>query len=138
IYEDNGENTKAIDVFGRLLAESPTRPRNPEIHAKLAKLYDTTLNSAALVDNMKRMKALYVDAGSKWIAANATKKDILDEAVEKTRKNIHRYGTLYHQQDKKTKKQPMLATAAELYKLYLATFPKTEDAYELRYYLADI
>ncbi|HET9241552.1 MAG TPA: tetratricopeptide repeat protein [Oligoflexus sp.] len=138
IYEDNGENTKAIDVFGRLLAESPTRPRNPEIHAKLAKLYDTTLNAAALVDNMKRMKALYVDAGSKWIAANATKKDVLDEAVEKTRKNIHRYGTLYHQQGQKLKKKPMLATAAELYKLYLATFPKTEDAYELRYYLADI
>jgi TolA-binding protein len=138
IYEDNGENNKAIDVFGRLLAESPTRPRNPEIHAKLAKLFDTTMNLAALVDNMKRMKTLYVDAGSKWIAANATKKDILDEAVEKTRKNIHRYGTLYHQQGQKLKKKPMLATGAELYKLYLATFPKTEDAYELRYYLADI
>ncbi len=138
IYEDNGENSKSIDVFSRLLSESPTRPRNPDIHAKLAKLYDTTMNVPALVDTMKRMKALYVDPSSKWIVANTSNKVALDEAVEKTRKNIHRYGTLYHQQGQKTKKQPMLAASAELYKLYLATFPKTEEAYELRYYLADI
>ncbi len=138
IYEENGENTKAIDVFGRLLVESPTRPRNPEIHARLAKLYDTSLNVPSVVETMKKMRSLYVDASSPWMTANAQDKKMTDEATEKTRKNIHRYSTLYHQQGQKLKKKPTLEAAAELYRLYLTTFPKTEEAYELRFYLADI
>jgi TolA-binding protein len=138
IYEENGENSKAIEVFDRLLVESPARPRNPEIHSRLAKLYDTSLNTGAVVDTMKKMRTLYVDPSSKWIAANSKNKALLDDAVEKTRKNTHRYSTLYHQQGQKLKKKSYQEAAAEMYRLYLATFPKTEEAYELRYYLADI
>ncbi len=138
IYEENGENAKAIDVFGRLLAESPTRPRNPEIHSRLAKLYDTSLDISNVVVTMKKMQTTYVDSGSPWVVANAQNKDLLAEATEKARKNIHRYATLYHQQGQKLKKKPILEASAELYRLYLASFPKTDEAYELRFYLADI
>lgn len=138
IYEENGENAKSIDVFGRLLTESPTRPRNPEIHAKLAKLYDTSLDIGNVVNTMKKMQTIYAAPGSPWITANAQNKDLLTEATEKTRKNIHRYATLYHQQGQKQKKKPVLEASAELYRLYLATFPKSDEAYELRFYLADI
>lgn len=138
IYEENGENQKSIDVFSRLLSESPTRARNPDIHARLAKLYDTSLNIPAVVETMKKMRSLYVDPSGQWVMANAKDKTLTDEAIEKSRKNIHRYGTLYHQQGQKLKKKPTLEAAAELYRLYLATFPKAEESYELRYYLADI
>lgn len=138
IYEENGENAKAIDVFGRLLSESPTRPRNPEIHSKLAKLYDTSLDINSVVTTMKKMQSTYVSQDSPWVKANVENKELLTEATEKARKNIHRYATLYHQQGQKLKKKPVLEASAELYRLYLATFPKSDEAYELRFYLADI
>jgi TolA-binding protein len=138
IYDENGEVAKAIDVYSRLLAESPNRPRNPEIHSKLAKLYDTALQVPAVVDTMKKMRSLYVDPNSKWIAANAANKPLLAESAEKTQKNIHRFAASYHQQGQKLKKKPLFDAAAELYRLYLATFPKADEAYELRFYLADI
>ncbi|MBC7659673.1 MAG: tetratricopeptide repeat protein [Chitinophagaceae bacterium] len=138
IYDENGEVAKAIDVFGRLLLESPNRPRNPEIHSKLAKLYDTALQVPAVVDTLKKMRTLYVDPSSKWVVANAAKPELLAESSEKTQKNIHRYATMYHQLGQKTKKKANLEAAAELYRLYLATFPKADEAYELRFYLADI
>ncbi len=138
IYDDNGSVAKAIEVFNRLLAESPNRPRNPEIHVKLAKLYDTSLQIPMVVDTMKKMKALYVDQNSAWVKANAQNKDLLAEASERVQKNIHRFGATYHQQGQKLKKKPYYEAAAELYRLYLATFPKADESYELRYYLADI
>jgi len=138
IYDENGEVAKAIDVYSRLLAESPNRPRNPEIHSKLAKLYDTALQVPAVVDTLKKMRTLYVDPSSKWVVANAQDKALLAESSEKTQKNIHRYAAMYHQQGQKLKKKPYFDAAAELYRLYLATFPKANEAYELRYYLADI
>ena len=138
IYDENGSTAKAIEVYARLLREAPTRPRNPEIHAKLAKLYETSLNSASVVATLKTMKALYTDPQSPWALANAQNKDALAEANEKTRKNIHRYAALFHQDGQKLKKKPYFEAAAELYRLYLETYPKTEEAYELRYYLADI
>ncbi|RZA14902.1 MAG: tetratricopeptide repeat protein, partial [Proteobacteria bacterium] len=138
IYDDNGENTKAIDVYGRLLSESPNRPRNPEIHAKLVKIYDRALQVPAAVDTLKKMRALYVDQNSKWIVANAKDATLVKEAAEKTQKNIHRFGTLYHQQGQKTKKKAYFDAAADLYRLYLVNFPKADESYELRFYLADI
>ncbi len=138
IYDENGEVAKAIDVYSRLLAESPNRPRNPEIHSKLAKLYDTSLQVPAVVETLKKMRTLYVDPSSKWVAANAQNKVLLTESSEKTQKNIHRYAAMYHQQGQKLKKKHYFDAAAELYRLYLATFPKADEAYELRYYLADI
>ncbi len=138
IYDDNGENTKAIDVYGRLLSESPNRPRNPEIHAKLVKIYDRALQVPAAVDTLKKMRTLYVDQSSKWVVANAKDAALVKEAAEKTQKNIHRFGALYHQQGQKTKKKAYFDAAAELYRLYLANFPKADESYELRFYLADI
>ena len=138
IYDENGEVAKAIDVYSRLLVESPNRPRNTEIHSKLAKLYDTALQVPAVVDTLKKMRSLYVDPTSKWVVANTANKALLAESAEKTQKNIHRYATTYHQQGQKTKKKPLFDAAAELYRLYLATFPAADESYELRFYLADI
>lgn len=138
IYDENGENAKAIDVYSRLLSESPNRPRNPEIHSKLVKLYDTSIQVAASVDTLKKMRTLYVDPTSKWMIANAKDQSLLNEAAEKTQKNIHRFAATYHQQGQKTKKKLYFDAAADLYRLYLATFPKADEAYELRFYLADI
>jgi TolA-binding protein len=138
IYDENGANAKAIEVYSRLLKESPNRIRNPEIHAKLVKLYESSLQPAMVVATLKTMKSLYTEPSSSWIIANSKNQDALSDATEKTRKNMHRYAALYHQDGQKLKKKPFLEAAAELYRLYLDTFPKTEEAYELRFYLADI
>lgn len=138
IYDENGETAKAIEVYSSLLNESPNRPRNPEIHAKLAKLYETSLQPTLVVETLKKMTSLYVSSGSPWIAANAQTPDLIKESAEKTQKNVHRFAAQYHKDGQKLKKRAFLEAAAELYKLYLVTYPKADESYEIRYYLADI
>ena len=136
-YVENGENKKAIAVFTRLLSEAPNRERNPEIHVTLVDLWDKSGNLGKVVETLRTMDQLYTGTSS-WIGANRPNKELVEAAYEKTQKEIHRYATSYHQKGYKTNRNAYLNAAADLYRTYLKSFPKSKDAYELRYYLADI
>jgi TolA-binding protein len=136
-YVDNGQHKKAIRVFGRLLRESPDRKPNPEIHLKLTELYDKMGQLQNVVASLNMMNNLYVKRSS-WTDANSGDAKRLDSAQELTKKNIHRFAAVYHKKGYKSKRRPKLVAASQLYQIYLKSFPKSEEAYELRYYLADI
>ncbi len=137
IYADQGKNSQAIAVFQRLLKDAPKREGNPAVHAKLLELYDVTNNIPAVVTELRNMHKLYL-GNSAWVAAN--KKDAVagDEARRLVELNTHRYGALYHQRGQKAKSGGYLKNAAEIYALYLASFPENSNAYDIRYYLAEI
>ena len=136
-YVEIGETKKAIAIFNRLLTESPNRIRNPKIYLTLAAIYHTDQKVKQLVKVMETMDRLYVQ-GSSWTRANAKEKEKVEKAYKDTKDQIHRYSTLYHKQGMKGKGKPKLLAALQLYNLYLKSFPKSEEAYELRYYLAEI
>ena len=137
IYVENGEDLKAVKVYSRLLNESPDRKSNPEIHAKLVGIYERTGKVPNVVSTLKEMSQIYVFE-STWLKTNAGDKDILTEAKDRTERNIHRLSAMYHARSVKTSNENLLRAASEIYKLYLRSFPTHENAYELRYYLADV
>jgi TolA-binding protein len=137
IYFDQGNNEKAAIVYTKLLKEAPLRERNPQVHVKLAKIHDRTGNLKQVVADMTDMSEMYLGS-SPWIMANKANADIVKEAAEDTEFNIRRYGTLYHQKGQKSKRDVYQRVAMDLYSLYLSAFPKGENAYEIRYYLADL
>lgn len=137
IYVENGEDQKAVKVYGRLLKESPDRKSNPEIHAKLVDIYERTGKVPMVVATLKDMSQIYVFESS-WLKTNAADKETIGDAKERTERNIHRLGAIYHARGVKTNNDNLLRAAVEIYKLYLRSFPDHDNAYELRYYLADI
>lgn len=140
IYVDQGKNKDAIKVFTRLLKESPLRESNPSVHGTLAELYDLTGSPSMTVDTLRAMQKTYIGQTA-WTKARSTtgaESNILAEAKERIRKDIHRFGASYHEHGQKTRSQEHLQAASALYKSYLETFAETEPAYEIRYYLAEI
>ncbi|MFW7381213.1 MAG: tetratricopeptide repeat protein [Oligoflexus sp.] len=137
IYVENGQNKKAVKIYSRLLHESPNRSRNPEIHLKLAELYDKMNQIAKAVTILNTMNTLYVQESS-WVSANRNDGERLKEARDLTQRNIHRFGTAYHQVGYKTNRNPYLLAASQIYQIYLTSFPEAVESYELRYYLADL
>lgn len=138
IYVDNGENNKAIGVFNRLLDESPNRIGNPNIHLTLINLYDKKGVLGKVAENFETMARLYVES-SDWIDENIEiDKNKVKKAAESTQKEIHRYSTLYHKKGMDNKSKKHLTSALKLYKLYLKNFPKAPEAYDLRYYMAEV
>lgn len=137
IYVEQGQNEKAIQVFSRLLDESPLRPNNPEIYAKVLQLHDLTNNFQAVVADMRAMADLYL-TNKEWYKANAVKPQTYQDAYQTIERTIHRYSTLIHDRGQKAKNNALLALAAKGYQIYLEKFPKSSSSYELRYYLAEI
>ncbi len=137
IYFEQGKNTQSIAVFQRLLKESPRRGNNPTVHAKLVELYDLTNNTQNVVVEIQKMHTLYL-GDTVWAKANAKDKAGVDEATLLAENTTHRYGALFHQRGQKSKSEAYLKSSSEIYKMYLSSFPKSTNAYEIRYYLAEI
>jgi TolA-binding protein len=138
IYQEQGKNTQAIAVFQRLIRESPLRPKNPEVHAKLLELYDIINNIPAVVAEIKKMHKLYIAKDSAWIFAQGQNKEAIETANHIVEINTHRYGAIFHQRGQKSKSVAYMRYAADVYEAYLGSFPKNGNAYEIRYYLAEI
>lgn len=137
IYAEQGKNQQAIAVFQRLLKDSPKRENNPQVHAKLLELYDLTNDIPAVVAELRDMHKLYLGQSS-WVAAQKTNPAAPEEAKRLVELNTHRYGALFHQRGQKAKSEGYLKHAADVYALYLQSFPETANAYDIRYYLAEI
>jgi len=137
MYADAGKNAKAIDVYNRLVNESPSRSGNPSIHQKLVALYDEMQKFQSVVSTIGIMQKLYA-ADSSWTSANKDNPKSLTDAKNLTERTMHRYGTMFHSRGQKIKNAELEILAAEIYSMYLVSFAKLDPAYDIRFYLADI
>ena len=137
IYMDQGKNDKSIEVYTRLLSESPLRPNNPQIYAKVVQLQDLTNNFTAEIESLKIMSQLYLGS-SEWVTAQGLKKDTLLEGRQTVAKTLHRQSTLMHDRGQKSRNEKMIALASSGYEIYLKNFADEPAAYDLRFYLAEI
>lgn len=137
IYVDQGKNNKAIQVYTRLLKESPLRENNPLIYEKLVALYEATQNLKKVVETLKTMQNLYVGK-TVWLSKFGRDKELRSETTELIVNGMQHYGTKFHDLGQRTNQKNLLAAAADIYDAYLKTFSKTKEAYDLRFYLAEI
>lgn len=138
MYSDAGKSDKAIEVYNRLVTESPTKENNPRIYQKLAAIYEQNNRYDDVVKTIKTMHSLYAGKSSAWISANNQKPAAIKDASDLTERTTHRYGTLFHSRGQKLKNKSFETNAAQIYELYLTSFATTPVAYDVRYYLADI
>ena len=137
IYTEQGKTARAIEVYTRLVNESPNRKGNPQIHQKLVDLYDGSQKFGEVVKTIALMQNLYATESS-WVKAQGENRKVVDEAKGLTERTMHRYGTMFHSRGQKLKMPALENYAAEIYGMYLASFAPLEPAYDIRFYLADI
>jgi TolA-binding protein/Tfp pilus assembly protein PilN len=137
IYAEQGKQSKAIEVYERLVREAPSRPSTPEIYATLVELNDTSGREADAAAKLRMMPALFT-GNTKWTAANSENQALVKSAATRTEKMLHRWGALYHNRGQKSKNPALVAIAATIYETYLQNFAQSEAAYEIRFYLAEI
>lgn len=137
MYADAGKTGKALDIYSRLVQESPNRKSNAQTYKKMVALYDLGNRFVDVVKTLRSMQSIFVKDSS-WTAKNASDSTTLAEAKSITERTMHRYGTMFHSRGQKIKDKTLEALAADIYAMYLESFEKMPPAYELRYYLADI
>lgn len=138
IYSEQGKSQKAIAVYERLLNESPLRSNNPSIRVKIASLHELLNQHQDVVRDMELMGQTYLKATAAWRNTNKDNSEALAEADRLGELNIHRFGALFHTRGQKAKSNELLRSAAANYSTYLTYFSSHPNAYEIRFYLADI
>jgi TolA-binding protein len=68
----------------------------------------------------------------------AMPEDPIAEANHIVELNMHRYGAMFHQRGQKAKSDGYMRHAAAVYTMYLESFASNPNAYDIRYYLAEI
>lgn len=140
IYAEQGKNQKAINVYTRLLKEAPLRENNPNIYIQVAELHDLTSRPDKVVLDFKNMINLYVSSKtwSRYNLKKAKDKRIVADSLAKIQKQTQKFATSYHSIGQKSNSKAHKTAAMNLYNIYLAAYPKSPEAYELRYYLAEL
>lgn len=137
IYTDQGKHKQAIQVYSRLLKEAPLRPGSPEVHKDLVALYDTENRLKTVVIELRHMQKAYLKGGA-WYEKNKADPELLKKAEDTTELALRRYATTYHNDGMKNDDKRKMVAASALYMSYLEVFNKHPEAYELRFYYADL
>lgn len=137
IYAEQGKQPKAIEVYERLVRESPARISSPDVYTNLVELYDTSSRETEAAATLRGMPELFVGT-TKWTSANATNPSAVKSAGARIERLMHRWGTLYHNRGQKSKNMALVALGSTIYESYLQYFGQADAAYEIRFYLAEI
>ena len=149
-YYREGNYAKAIDTFKLLMGYNPQGERDRfgpeapifqnEIVRSAARIWKTKKIYTEVLGLVKYFKYKNV-----WNKRWRSNKKVFTDAYEKAEQTMLEYSTKYHKQAQnmkgrrvKKKKKLYLDFAAKLYDEYLRYFYKSESAYELRFFFAEI
>jgi len=135
-YFESGKFDNAIRVYRMLIKDSPQHVRAPAWQQKILLAYDKLNKRDKVVSEMKNLVKEY-GPQSEWAKANVEHTGAVGEASELAQSALSQLVQDYHQEALKTKSVATYRLARDIYRDYLATFPKAEDAYNLRFLYAE-
>jgi len=135
-YFEHGKFDASIRVYRMLIKERPLHVRAPAWQQKILLAYDKLNKRNNVVTEMKRLVKDY-GPNSDWAKANAENAGAVGEASELAQSALSQLVQDYHSEALKTKSVATYRLARDIYRDYLDTFPKAEDAYNLRFLYAE-
>jgi TolA-binding protein len=137
VYDDQGKFDQAIKVYRLAINEFPNAPECPEFQSNIVQNYKKLNNTEMVKKEIRRLVDLY-KPNSPWANQNADNKFALEKAYELTEEALRDIVQEYHREAQKTKDVKTYALARDIYKEYLDNFPKSEHAYTMRFFYAEI
>lgn len=134
---DSGKFEAAIRVYRMLQADDPRNLRAPSWQQRILLANDKLNRRDQVVSEIHRLVAEYGPRGA-WAQANAGQKGALAEADDLAESALRELVQDYHHEAIKTKSAATYRLARDIYRQYLETFPRSEAAYSMRFFYAEI
>ncbi len=137
IFDGTGRNEPRIELFSWMLEDDPNDERAPDY-------WEAVIDARKKVgvretwETAVREMIGYFDPKGKWWAANAGKGNAQSNARLLAEGYLAQLATEYHQRAQNGNDKQLYAQAAKDYKLFLDKFPDSENAYEIRFFYAEI
>jgi TolA-binding protein len=137
VYFDGGKWDPAVKCYRMIIEENAADPEAPAYQANIVKAYEGQRMRDKVRVELKKLVETYRPT-SEWAQANSRNKNALASAYDLTEGSMRELVTDYHQEAQKTKSVATYRLARDIYKEYLDNFPKSDSAYNLRFYYAEI
>lgn len=130
-----GDIKAAYNFFQITVKEDPMRAEAPVIMANMVRLAGQMNDVGLVANNLKLMIQNYIK-DKKW--RSVQKEPVLKKTDADVEAIVYEFSTIIDQQGRATGNMQFLASAQQLYGLFIKSFPKSSKILELRYFIAQI
>ena len=138
MFYEQGKFERSVDMYRRLIADSPTEVDNPEYQVEIIRAYKKMAAREKVLEEINRLRADY-GSGSAWATANASDPEAVKDAQDTIESELRKIATEYHTTAREYEKtrHPETMKVYELaktaYGTYLDIFPSNDKSYDVRY-----
>ncbi|MBK7863180.1 MAG: tetratricopeptide repeat protein [Archangiaceae bacterium] len=143
IYFDQTKHNEAIEAYRLVLAKDPLNKEAPQIQQKIVQAYERDRKLEEAFAESSKLGNMF-GPGTPWNEKWKRDPDVVASATEMAEKSLYSTAVYHHQQalvfkqeGKYEQARATFQTAAMAYDTYLKRFPRSKNAYEMEFYLAE-
>lgn len=137
LYDSTGKNEERVAIFEYLLNDNPVDPKAPDYWESIIDARKK-MNVRENWEKSVREMIGYFDPKGKWWGANAADSKTTGNARLLAEGYLAQLATEYHQRAQQSNDKKLYEQAAKDYAFFLDKFSDSEDAYNIRFYYAEI
>jgi tetratricopeptide (TPR) repeat protein len=138
LYYDEGKDREAILVYHQLIQAKPLSPESPLFQSRIVTCAGRMGKKEFAVQQARVFVKMLKEIEASNTVTDEKGKKQLEEARGSAENTLRTLAVQYHNEYKKTRDEPVAGLAAEVYEDYLAIFPDTFHAYEMRFFFAEL
>lgn len=143
VYFDQTKHPEAIEAYRLTLQKDPLNKEAPQIQQRIVQAYERDRRLEEAFAESSKLSNMFVQ-GTPWYEKWKRDPDIVQAAGELAEKSLystavyhHQQALVYKQEGKFDQAKAAFETAAKAYISYLERFPRSKNAYEMEFYLAE-
>jgi len=143
IYFDQTKHNEAIESYRLVLQKDPLNKDAPQIQQKIVQAYERDRKLEEAFAESSKLGNMF-GPGTPWHEKWKRDPDVIASATEMAEKSLYSTAVYHHQQalvfkqeGKYEQARATFETAAKAYDTYLKRFPRSKNAYEMEFYLAE-
>jgi tetratricopeptide (TPR) repeat protein len=143
VYFDQTRHDEAIAGYRLVLEKNPLGRDAPQIQQKIVQAYDRDRKLQDSFREAEKLATLFAE-GTPWYEKHKRDPEAMAQALDLAEKSLYSTAVFHHQQAVVYKNEGKLdqaleafQVAARSYRTYVARFPRSKNAYEIQFYLAE-
>ncbi len=143
VYFDQTKHPEAIEAYRLVLRKDPLNKDAPKIQQRIVQAYERDRKLDEAFAESGKLANMF-GPGTPWHDKWKRDPDVLQTANELAEKSLystaiyhHQQALVYKQEGKFDQAKAAFETAARAYDGYLQRFPRSKNAYEMEFYLAE-
>ncbi|WP_373045506.1 tetratricopeptide repeat protein [Vulgatibacter sp.] len=138
LYYDNGQDKEAVLVYRQLIREQPLSPEAPLFQARIVSAVMRVGHKKITVEQARLLVKIFQDVEKSGVIRTDDDRKKLEEARDLSERTLSNLAVSWHNEGKRSRHEETFVFSSQAYNDYLAIFPDSPKAYDLRFFHAEL